>query len=233
MLGSVPGCWRWLARAPFSQLWRRRRPNSCHQPRTHGRPTPRIQNSKFQPQPQLVNMTAGKSTSQSRSGPCGCQFKAFRLENVEIFSVKDFLIVCAAVWHAAVRRLAVPRGCSSSLRKPLKWIAKFWSLSTCISCEIEIGIFRRNFLAKTRITFAWADICQKIWEMTAVVSNGGAWFTHVPLQPKVPLKRGNKENVMTRRWSKPFFFYRLPICLIGIPTTIAREKRGKQDTSVF
>ena len=38
MLGSVPGCWRWLARAPFSQLWRRlcalRTAPQLH-PRTH------------------------------------------------------------------------------------------------------------------------------------------------------------------------------------------------------
>ena len=85
-------------------------------------PTPQLQNSKFRPEPQLVNMTTGNSTSQSLSGSHGGRFSWFRLKKVDIFSVKDFLIVCdCGVWPAAVRRLAVPRGCcSSSLRKPLK-----------------------------------------------------------------------------------------------------------------
>ena len=127
MLGSVPGWWRCRARERerhFRSCGRRRggsEPNSCH-PRTLRRSTPQLQNSKFRPEPQLVNMTAGNSTSQSLPGSHGGRFSWFRLKKVDIFSVKDFLIVCdCGVWPAAVRRLAVPRGCCcSSLRKPLK-----------------------------------------------------------------------------------------------------------------
>ena len=112
-------------------------------------PTPQLQNSKFRPEPQLVNMTTGNSTSQSLSGSHGGRFSWFRLKKVDIFSVKDFLIVCdCGVWPAAVRRLAVPRGCcSSSLRKPLKWIADFSFTSIRIFCNLKIDTCCQIFLA--------------------------------------------------------------------------------------
>ena len=86
MLGSVPGCWLTVAERERERHFRScaaaaaaaaaaasTEPNSC-QPRTLRRPTPRLQNSKFQPQPQLVNMTAGESRSRSPCAACGGQF---------------------------------------------------------------------------------------------------------------------------------------------------------------
>ena len=94
-------------------------PNSC-QPRTLRRPTPRLQNSKFQPQPQLVNMTAGKSSSRSRFGPFGGQFWWFRLENVDKFFGERFL---DCLWCCVACCSTAP-GCPAWLQQQQRQPAK-------------------------------------------------------------------------------------------------------------